>query len=89
MTEMTPAHQRRDALSGITLVESSATLLTQGLFGMIFAAFSEVGHPSLTFFCNTVRSIQRIVLLDVYHLDPPILAYTRPSPLSIFSFLCM
>ena len=54
MTEMTPAHSRRDALSGITLVESSATLLTQGLFGLIYAAFSEIGHPSLTFFCNTV-----------------------------------
>ena len=54
MTEMTPPHSRRDALSGITLVESSATLMTQGLFGLIYAAFSEIGHPSLTFFCNTV-----------------------------------
>lgn len=58
MTEMTPPHSRRDALSGITLVESSATLLTQGLFGMIFAAFSEAGTPSLTFFCNTVSTHQ-------------------------------
>lgn len=55
MTELCAPSQRRDAISAITLVESTATLLTQGLFGLIFAAFSEVGRPSLTFFCNTVR----------------------------------
>ncbi|KAI1254536.1 hypothetical protein MGN70_003941 [Eutypa lata] len=70
MTEMTPPHSRRDALSGITLVESSATLLTQGLFGMIFAAFSEVGHPSLTFFCNTGFAVIGFLVLFMAHLPP-------------------
>ncbi|KAK7745095.1 hypothetical protein SLS62_009959 [Diatrype stigma] len=70
MTEMTPPHSRRDALSGITLVESSATLLTQGLFGMIFAAFSEAGTPSLTFFCNTGFAVLGFVVLFMAHLPP-------------------
>lgn len=54
MTELCPPEQRPDAISAITLVESMASLLTQGLFGLIFAAFSEMGKPSLTFFCNAV-----------------------------------
>ncbi len=57
MTEMCPSHQRPDAISAITLVESTAMLATQGLFGLIFAAFSEMGKPSLTFFCNAVRAL--------------------------------
>ncbi|KAI0146215.1 major facilitator superfamily domain-containing protein [Xylariaceae sp. FL1272] len=52
MTELCPPYQRPDAISGITLVEASATMLTQGVFGVIFAAFSGMGKPSLTFFCN-------------------------------------
>lgn len=54
MTELCPPQQRQDAISAITLVESTATLLTQGLFGLILAIFSELGQPSLTFFCNAV-----------------------------------
>lgn len=45
---------RRDALSAITLVESAATLTTQGLFGFIYASLSAVGKANLTFFCNGV-----------------------------------
>lgn len=52
---MCPPDKRQDAISAITLVESTASLLTQGLFGTIFAAFTEAGTPSLTFFCNAVR----------------------------------
>ncbi|RYP13612.1 hypothetical protein DL765_006813 [Monosporascus sp. GIB2] len=70
MTEMTPRHQRRDALSGITLVESSAMLMTQGLFGLIFAAFSEVGRPSLTFFCNAGFAVFGFLILFMAHLPP-------------------
>ncbi|RYP67895.1 hypothetical protein DL771_007003 [Monosporascus sp. 5C6A] len=70
MTEMTPPHQRRDALSGITLVESSAMLMTQGLFGLIFAAFSEVGRPSLTFFCNAGFAVFGFLILFMAHLPP-------------------
>lgn len=54
LSELCPPEQRGDALSGITLVESMATLLTQGLFGVIFAAMSEIDQPRLTFFCNAV-----------------------------------
>lgn len=45
---------RQDALSAITLVESAATLTTQGIFGLIFATLSEIGKPNLTFFVNAV-----------------------------------
>ncbi|RYP50920.1 hypothetical protein DL768_003645 [Monosporascus sp. mg162] len=70
MTEMTPPHQRRDALSGITLVESSAMLMTQGLFGLIFATFSEIGQPSLTFFCNAGFAVFGFLILFMAHLPP-------------------
>ncbi|RYP03726.1 hypothetical protein DL764_004950 [Monosporascus ibericus] len=70
MTEMTPPHQRRDALSGITLVESSAMLMTQGLFGLIFATFSEVGRSSLTFFCNAGFAVFGFLILFMAHIPP-------------------
>ncbi|KAI0018643.1 hypothetical protein F4780DRAFT_750418 [Xylariomycetidae sp. FL0641] len=70
MTEMCPPHQRADAISGITLVESTATLLTQGLFGMIFAFFSEVGRPSLTFFCNAGFAVIGFTTLFFARLPP-------------------
>ncbi len=51
---MCPSSQRADALNALTLVENIARLLTQGLFGFIFAALAEVGKSYLTFFCNAV-----------------------------------
>lgn len=63
MTELCPPAQRPDAISAITLVESSAMLATQGLFGLIFAAFSDMGRPSLTFFCNAVSGYFCSVIL--------------------------
>ncbi|KAI0007433.1 major facilitator superfamily domain-containing protein [Xylariaceae sp. FL0662B] len=71
MTEMCPPHQRPDAISAITLVESTATLLTQGLFGMIYASFSEIGRPSLTFFCNAGFAVLGFTVLFMAHLPPP------------------
>ncbi|KAI2464208.1 major facilitator superfamily domain-containing protein [Annulohypoxylon bovei var. microspora] len=71
MTEMCPPEKRQDAISAITLVESTASLLTQGLFGMIFAAFSEVGTPSLTFFCNAGFAVFGFVILFLAYLPPP------------------
>ncbi|KAI1079747.1 major facilitator superfamily domain-containing protein [Whalleya microplaca] len=71
MTEMCAPHQRPDAISAITLVESTATLLTQGLFGMIFAYFSEIGRPSLTFFCNAGFAVLGFTVLFMAHLPPP------------------
>lgn len=60
MTEMCPSNQRQDAIAAITLVESAAMLITQGLFGLIFAFFSEIGQPRLTFFCNAVSIHKKI-----------------------------
>lgn len=70
MTEMCPSRQRQDAIAAITLVESAAMLITQGLFGLIFAAFSEIGQPRLTFFCNAVSFWLR------YWVSPHVLIVT-------------
>ncbi|KAJ8124075.1 hypothetical protein O1611_g9446 [Lasiodiplodia mahajangana] len=70
MTEMCPSYQRPDAISAITLVESTATLVTQGLFGLIFAAFSEIGKPSLTFFCNAGIAVLGFIVLFITRLPP-------------------
>lgn len=71
MTEMCPSYQRQDAIAAITLVESAAMLMTQGLFGIIFAAFSEIGQPRLTFFCNAVSVSQSIPVCScrIYETD--------------------
>lgn len=65
ITEMSPAHLRQDALGAITLVESAATLTTQGLFGLIYSSLSAIDRGNLTFFCNgaspTSRSNLRIL----------------------------
>ncbi|KAI1153433.1 major facilitator superfamily transporter [Nemania diffusa] len=70
MTEMCPPHQRPDAISAITLVESTATLVTQGVFGLIFAAFSEMGKPSLTFFGNAAIAVLGFIVLFIARLPP-------------------
>ncbi|KAI3316590.1 major facilitator superfamily transporter [Xylariaceae sp. AK1471] len=70
MTEMCSPHQRPDAIGAITLVESSAMLVTQGLFGLIFAAFSEMGRPSLTFFCNAGIAVLGFIVLFITRLPP-------------------
>ncbi|KAI0973893.1 major facilitator superfamily transporter [Xylaria arbuscula] len=70
MTELCAPHQRPDAISAITLVESTATLITQGVFGLIFAAFSEMGKPSLTFFCNAGIAVLGFVVLFRTRLPP-------------------
>ncbi|KAI1398280.1 hypothetical protein F4819DRAFT_468928 [Hypoxylon fuscum] len=70
MTELCPPHQRPDAISAITLVESTASLLTQGFFGLIFAAFSEAGKPSLTFFCNAGCAVFGFIVLFMAYLPP-------------------
>ncbi|KXJ92128.1 major facilitator superfamily domain-containing protein [Microdochium bolleyi] len=70
LSELCPPEQRGDALSGITLVESMATLLTQGLFGVIFAAMSEIDQPRLTFFCNAGFAVLGFVVLFMARLPP-------------------
>ncbi|ODN82295.1 hypothetical protein L202_02573 [Cryptococcus amylolentus CBS 6039] len=44
--------QRTDALSAIALVEKLAQVSTISVFGFVFAALSERGHPALVFFIN-------------------------------------
>ncbi|KAI1745214.1 major facilitator superfamily transporter [Xylaria scruposa] len=70
MTEMCSPSQRPDAISAITLVESTAMMVTQGLFGLIFAAFSEMGKPNLTFFCNAGIAVLGFLVLFIAHLPP-------------------
>ncbi|KAI0206976.1 major facilitator superfamily transporter [Astrocystis sublimbata] len=70
MTELCPPHQRPDAISAITVVESAAMLVTQGLFGLIFAAFSEIGKPNLTFFCNAGIAVLGFMVLSLARLPP-------------------
>jgi len=70
LSELCPPEQRGDALSGITLVESMATLLTQGLFGIIFAAMSEIDQPRLTFFCNAGFAVMGFTVLFMARLPP-------------------
>ncbi|KAK9786703.1 putative Major facilitator superfamily (MFS) profile domain-containing protein [Seiridium cardinale] len=71
MTEMCPPRQRQDAIAAITLVESAAMLITQGLFGLIFAAFSEMGKPRLTFFCNAGFALVATAVLFLSRFPPP------------------
>ncbi|KAI1438443.1 major facilitator superfamily transporter [Xylaria sp. CBS 124048] len=70
MTELCPPPQRRDAISAITLVESAAMLATQGLFGLIFAAFSEMGKPNLTFFFNAGIAVIGFTVLFMARFPP-------------------
>ncbi|GKT71320.1 major facilitator superfamily transporter [Colletotrichum tofieldiae] len=71
ITEMCPPHMRQDALSAITLVESAATLTTQGIFGFIFATLSEMGKPNLTFFVNAGLAVVAVGVLLLAHYPPP------------------
>ncbi|KAJ0342709.1 hypothetical protein COL154_013675 [Colletotrichum chrysophilum] len=70
ITEMCPPHQRQDALSAVTLVESAATLTTQGLFGLIFASLAAIGKPNLTFFCNAALAVVAVGVLLLAHYPP-------------------
>lgn len=58
ITKMCPESQRADALNAVTLVENTARLSTQGLFGLVFAGFAGIGKAYLTFFCNAVSAQQ-------------------------------
>lgn len=57
ITEMCPSSRRADALQAMTLVENVAMLSTLGVFGFVFAAFSDIGKAYLTFFCNAVSKL--------------------------------
>jgi hypothetical protein len=54
---MCSSAERADALQAMTLVENVAMLLTLGLFGFVFSAFSAIGKAYLTFYCNAVCAL--------------------------------
>ncbi|KAI1814427.1 hypothetical protein GGS20DRAFT_412330 [Poronia punctata] len=70
MTALCPGEQRGDAIGAITLVESAAMLATQGLFGLIFAAFADLGRPGWTFFCNAGIAVLGFAVLFLARLPP-------------------
>lgn len=55
--QMCPASERADALSAITLVEMVARLTTTTVFGLIFAAFAQMGMTYLVFTCNAAVAL--------------------------------
>lgn len=69
IVEMTPNSKRMAALQAMTLVENIAMLSTLGLFGFVYSAFSNLGKPYLTFYCNAV-SPQRLNILVNGQLTP-------------------
>lgn len=68
--QMCSPSQRADALSAISLVELCARLITQGLFGAIFAAFATIGRPELTFVCNAGVALLAFVVLLFARFPP-------------------
>lgn len=54
--EMVDSSQKADALSGIALVETAATVGTLSAFGQLFAHLSAVGKPNLVFIANGVST---------------------------------
>lgn len=52
--DMVPAAQQPDALAAIALVEMLAAVITVSVFGILFAALSELGLARWTFVCNAV-----------------------------------
>lgn len=52
--EMVDSSAKADALSGIALVETAATVGTLSAFGQLFAHLSAVGKPNLVFIANGV-----------------------------------
>ncbi|KAH8807836.1 hypothetical protein F5884DRAFT_790227 [Xylogone sp. PMI_703] len=55
--QMCSPSERADALSAITLVEMIARLATTSIFGLVFAAFAEIGKTYLVFSCNAATAL--------------------------------
>ncbi|KXJ88392.1 hypothetical protein Micbo1qcDRAFT_150861 [Microdochium bolleyi] len=70
LTEMIPESRKVDALQGMTLVESLATVSTLGLFGGIFSSLLDVGKAHLTFFANAAIAILAIAILLCSRFPP-------------------
>ncbi|KAL8279700.1 hypothetical protein RQP46_008013 [Phenoliferia psychrophenolica] len=65
--DMVPADQQPDALSAIALAEMLATVITVSIFGILFAALSELGLARWTFLCNAGLAM---LAASVLCLDP-------------------
>lgn len=52
--EMVEREEEADALSGIALIETLATVVTVSVFGAVFAALSEIGKAQWVFGLNAV-----------------------------------
>lgn len=61
--QMCAEEDRTDALAGISLVENMARLSTTFVFGLIFAAFADIGRTELTFAVNAAVALLGFVVL--------------------------
>lgn len=68
--QMCPPAQRTDALSAISLVELVARLSSTSLFGLVFAAFAELGQPNLTFAVNAAIAVAGFIILMFVRFPP-------------------
>ncbi|KAF2024023.1 MFS general substrate transporter [Setomelanomma holmii] len=68
--QMLPSSDRVDALSGITLVENIARLLTTAVFGLAYSALAEAGQSHLIFVCNGAVALLGFVAL-LFSRFPP------------------
>tara|TARA_R110002003_G_scaffold120_7_gene10659 strand:+ start:384 stop:1985 length:1602 start_codon:yes stop_codon:yes gene_type:complete len=68
--QMLPSSDRVDALSGITLVENIARLLTTAIFGLTFSALAEIGKSHLVFICNAAVALLGFVALCFSRFPP-------------------
>ncbi|TVY90220.1 Major facilitator-type transporter [Lachnellula willkommii] len=68
--QMCSATERADALSAITLIEMIARLTTTSVFGLVFAAFAEIGKTYLVFICNAAVALLGFCVL-LFSRFPP------------------
>ncbi|KAL1406277.1 hypothetical protein Q8F55_007973 [Vanrija albida] len=68
--ELVPPDERSDALSAIALVERLAQVTTIGLFGYVFAYFTDVGRPTLVFAADAAIAILAFALLLPVKMTP-------------------
>lgn len=67
---MVPESQKTDALAGMTLIESLATVSTMGLFGAVFSYLVNLDKAYLTFYLNAVSSTTPLTISLWHFLTP-------------------
>jgi MFS family permease len=70
ITQMCPESHRADALNTVTLVENIARMVTQGIFGFIFASLATIGKAYTTFFVNAAIAIVGLLVLLLSQFPP-------------------